>query len=186
MSTIESILTRAMNDNAFAEQLFDAANEALAGYNLSAEELAELRSMSRADFVTFAGASPEERKTFCLGCTWGPPVLNHNQTTLKVRKGIRWNHNETRLKSHRLGKPMSTIKVILGRMISEPDFADTVLTDAETALAEYGLSAEELEEFKALSLAYFDPVNTHPEERKSLSILRESLSGEGKKVTIDF
>lgn len=97
MSTIETILSRAMNEPEFAELLFSDPDQALAGYNLSTEELAELRSMSRADFVTFAAASPEERKTFCLGCTWGPPLTNHNQTTLKVGKGIQWNHNETGL-----------------------------------------------------------------------------------------
>lgn len=101
MSTTETILFRAMSEPTFADAILADPDNALRKYNLSAEELENFKGLSRADFETFASASPEERKTFCLGCTWGPPVLNHNQTTLKVHKGIRWNHNETRLINHR-------------------------------------------------------------------------------------
>jgi hypothetical protein len=63
---------------------------------------------------------------------------------------------------------MSTIETILYRMMSEPVFADAVFTDAETALAEYDLSAEEVMKFKGLSRAQFDVMT--PGERKSMSL----------------
>jgi hypothetical protein len=66
MSTIETILTRAMSDPAFADLLFSDAEKALAGYDLSAEELASLKSMSRLDFEKFSAAAPEERKSFAF------------------------------------------------------------------------------------------------------------------------
>lgn len=62
---------------------------------------------------------------------------------------------------------MSTIKVIVERMISEPDFANAVLADAETAVAEYDLSADEVVKLKGLSRAQFEALT--PEERKSMS-----------------
>jgi len=76
-ATIESVLARAMSDAAFVEELFAQPDKALAGYDLSAEELAQLKNMSRADFDTFTSASPEERKSF----GWS----NHNQTALRLK-----------------------------------------------------------------------------------------------------
>lgn len=63
MYTIETILSRAMNDVEFAELLLANPTEALAEYDLSAEELAHFKGMSRADFEAFTVTSPEERKS---------------------------------------------------------------------------------------------------------------------------
>lgn len=81
---------------------------------------------------------------------------------------------------------MSAVEAILTRMMQDPAFAEAIFSDAEKALAEYSLSAEEASKFKELSRAQFDVIATNPEDRKSFSIWRESLYGEGKKVTIDF
>jgi len=82
MSTIETILFRAMSEPTFAEQLMSSPEKALAGYNLSVEEVAKFKSMSRADFAALA---PEERKSFGIKVHDGPDV-NHNQSALSVRK----------------------------------------------------------------------------------------------------
>jgi len=63
MSTLETILSRAMSDAAFAEQLFAHPEKALAGYDLSAEEIEQVKNISRTDFVALA---PEERKSFLI------------------------------------------------------------------------------------------------------------------------
>jgi len=63
MSTIETILSRAMSDPAFAEQLFTNADQALAGYELTAEEIAKLKGMSRGDLNAMTALAPEERKS---------------------------------------------------------------------------------------------------------------------------
>ena len=78
MSTLETVLSRAMSEPAFAEQLFADAEKALAGYDLTAEEKDQLKGMSRTDFAAFSSASPEERKSF--------GYFNHNQSALKVRR----------------------------------------------------------------------------------------------------
>ena len=54
MSTLETILSRAMSDPEFAEQLFNNPGEALAGYDLTAEEHKQLKNMSRAEFEVLA------------------------------------------------------------------------------------------------------------------------------------
>jgi hypothetical protein len=64
MSAIESILSRAMSEPAFADMLFANPEQALTGYELTAEERTSLQSMSRADFGKLSAASPEERKSF--------------------------------------------------------------------------------------------------------------------------
>lgn len=67
MSTLETILTRAMSDPAFADALLADPEKALAGYNLTPEELASLRSMTRADFGAPSTNTPEERQSMALG-----------------------------------------------------------------------------------------------------------------------
>lgn len=67
MSTIEIILTRSMNDPKFAEALISQPAEALAEYDLSAEELAQFQGLSQVEIDTMT-ANPEERKSFSL---WG-------------------------------------------------------------------------------------------------------------------
>jgi len=69
--TVESILSRAMSDPAFADLLFTDAAKALEGAELTAEEASSLNGLSRAQFQTM---SPEDRKSFCMS--------NHNETTL--------------------------------------------------------------------------------------------------------
>jgi hypothetical protein len=49
-NTVETILSRPISDAAFAEQLFTDPDQALAGYDLTAEENASLKHLSRADF----------------------------------------------------------------------------------------------------------------------------------------
>ena len=63
---IESVLTRAMSDPEFANQLFSDAEQALVGFDLTADEVTQLKSMSRADFDKFSNASPEDRKSFVI------------------------------------------------------------------------------------------------------------------------
>jgi hypothetical protein len=60
MSTIETILSRAMSDPVFAEALFADPEKALAEYELPADVLARFKSMSRAEFEALG---TEERKS---------------------------------------------------------------------------------------------------------------------------
>ena len=76
--TVESILTRAMSDAAFADSLFANPEKALSGFDLTAEEIANLKAMSRAEFEKYSKATPEERKSFGIG-------FNHNETALIAR-----------------------------------------------------------------------------------------------------
>jgi hypothetical protein len=74
MSTIETILSRAMCDDAFAEQLFTDAETALAEYDLSADEVAKFRGLSR---VQFNAMPPDERKSMSL------TPMNESMETMK-------------------------------------------------------------------------------------------------------
>ena len=74
-NSVESILSRAMSDAAFAELLFSGPDEALAGYDLTREEIANLKSMPRPAFERAFAGSPEERKSFGI-------QLNHNEGEL--------------------------------------------------------------------------------------------------------
>ena len=76
MST-ETILTRMMSDAAFAESVFADATKALAEYNLSAEDLAKFKGLTRAHFQAM---STENRKSFVGG--GDPETHNHNETLL--------------------------------------------------------------------------------------------------------
>ena len=60
---------------------------------------------------------------------------------------------------------MSSLEIILTRMMNDTTFADAVFTDASKALAEYKLSNEELAKFKAMSRAEFEALST--DDRKS-------------------
>jgi len=88
MSTIETILTRMMNEPPFAEAVFADAGKALSEYELSGETLESFKYMSREELDVFTSASPEARLSFaknlCVGCDWGPPILNHNESILTV------------------------------------------------------------------------------------------------------
>lgn len=63
---LESVLTRAMSDTAFADLLFADPEKALAGCDLTPEELAALKTMNRAEFAKATESSPEERKSFMV------------------------------------------------------------------------------------------------------------------------
>ena len=73
---------------------------------------------------------------------------------------------------------MFTIETILTRAMSNPKFADLLFTNAENALAEYKLSAEEIAKFKGITRADFEALTSHaPEERKSLATKMGAPSG---------
>ena len=71
--SVESILTKAMSDPAFADLLFSDLEKAVTGYDLTAEEIGNLKNMSRAEFDKAANGSAEERKSFGFR-------INHNET----------------------------------------------------------------------------------------------------------
>ena len=62
MST-QTVLSRMMSEPAFADAVFADASKALAEYNLTAEEAAKFKGLTRAQF---ASMSPEERKSFIV------------------------------------------------------------------------------------------------------------------------
>lgn len=61
--TVDTVLAKAMNDATFAEALFTNPDQALAGYDLTEEEMQSLKNMSREDFDKYAMTAPEERKS---------------------------------------------------------------------------------------------------------------------------
>lgn len=60
MSTIETILSRAMSDPQFAEQLFTNPEKALDTFQLSAQEMEIFKNLAQTRFTALA---PEERKS---------------------------------------------------------------------------------------------------------------------------
>ena len=66
LKTIEIILDRAMGDAKFAAQMLTNPKEALATYDLTAEEIQQFESLSMADFDAFSNTSPDERKSLGL------------------------------------------------------------------------------------------------------------------------
>jgi hypothetical protein len=63
---VETILSRAMSDAKFANSLFANPDQALVGFELTSEEVANFKSLSRAEFDAMTAASPEERKSFSI------------------------------------------------------------------------------------------------------------------------
>jgi len=76
MSTLETILSRAMRDTAFAEQLITNPEEALADYDLSAEELAQFEGISS---VEFAALEADVRKSFSFYISAAPRANNEDK-----------------------------------------------------------------------------------------------------------
>ncbi len=74
-----------MSDAAFADSLFANPEKTLTGFDLTAEEIASLKGMSRAEFFN---ATPEERKSMLKVCQSRDPETgscidpNHNETLL--------------------------------------------------------------------------------------------------------
>jgi|GEM_PF-2127453 len=66
MSTkgIESVVSRAMSDDGFIESLLADPDQALADFDLTAEEIARFKSMSRIEITTLT--DPEEGKSFAI------------------------------------------------------------------------------------------------------------------------
>ena len=67
-----------------------------------------------------------------------------------------------------------SVETILSRMISDSAFAEAVFANAEKALAEYKLSAEEIAKFTGLTRAHFESML--PEDRKSFLIVGRSAA----------
>jgi hypothetical protein len=72
-ASVETVLSRAMSDSVFAEQLFANPDQALADFELTADEAATFKGMARTDFEKLIQASPEERKSFGIAfkAKWG-------------------------------------------------------------------------------------------------------------------
>jgi len=62
MSAIETILTRMMNEPAFADAVFADARKALSEYGLPDTELSKFEELSRAQFDAIV-LNPDERKS---------------------------------------------------------------------------------------------------------------------------
>ena len=60
-NTVQTILSRAMSDPNFAEELLADPEKALSGYDLTVEEIAQFRGLTRAEF---AAMTTGERKSF--------------------------------------------------------------------------------------------------------------------------
>ena len=63
MSTIETILTRAMSEADFAEQLLTTPHVALAAYKLTTQKTAFFEKLAIAEFTALA---PENRKSMAV------------------------------------------------------------------------------------------------------------------------
>jgi hypothetical protein len=63
MPTIETILSRAMNDPTFADALFADPEKALAEYDLPAEVIAQFKNLSRAQFEAWEA---EDRRSMSV------------------------------------------------------------------------------------------------------------------------
>ena len=83
IQAVESVLSRAMTDQAFASLLFTNADQVLTGFDLTEEEAASLKAITHADFNALTKLEPEERKS--MGDKWGL-TGNHNETALKLRR----------------------------------------------------------------------------------------------------
>lgn len=79
IQAVESVLSRAMSDSAFAELLFSNPTQALSGYDLTPDEAASFTDLARDDLAKVTGASLEERRSF----GWS----NHNESGLSTQLG---------------------------------------------------------------------------------------------------
>lgn len=70
---------------------------------------------------------------------------------------------------------ISTIEIILTRMMHEAVFTDTVFENAEAALMEYNLLFEEVTRFKTLSRLQFSVMTL--EDRKAFASWVANLNG---------
>ena len=63
-ATVQSLLHRAMSELVFRDLLFSNPCQALAGLDLTADELATLKNLPRAEFDKAMSGSLEERRSF--------------------------------------------------------------------------------------------------------------------------
>ena len=77
MSIMETVLTRAMSDPAFAEALFADPEKALAEYHLPGETIEKFKNIGRAEFNSM---DAEERKSLSAIFGW---KNNINSTNVK-------------------------------------------------------------------------------------------------------
>jgi len=61
---VQSLLARAMAEAEYRELLFSDPDKALAGHDLTADELATLKNLPRAEFDKAMNGTPEERRSF--------------------------------------------------------------------------------------------------------------------------
>ena len=62
--TVQSLLARAMAEAEYRELLFSDPDKALAGHDLTADELATLKNLPRAEFDKAMTGTLEERRSF--------------------------------------------------------------------------------------------------------------------------
>ncbi len=82
MSTLESVLARAMSDPAFADALLADPEKALAEYDLPAEVVAKLKEMSRADFEAL---DAEDRRSMSI--KGAKPIKMSERSSFEFRMG---------------------------------------------------------------------------------------------------
>jgi hypothetical protein len=83
---IEAVLLRAMSDTAFADALFEDADKALAGYDLTAKEIAKFKGLFSMDHSNTSAAAAERRKLLSNSLPDNQASTNHNEAALKVYK----------------------------------------------------------------------------------------------------
>jgi len=74
MSTLEIVLTHAMSDAVFAEQLMADPEKALADYELTPDELAQIKGMSS---VEFSALEADARKSLSVFSISSSPRANN-------------------------------------------------------------------------------------------------------------
>ncbi len=82
MSTIETILERAMSDPAFADALLADPEKALAEYDLPADVVTKLKEMSRADFEAL---DAEDRRSMSIKSL--KPIKMSEHASFEFRTG---------------------------------------------------------------------------------------------------
>ncbi len=82
MSTLETILSRAMSDPAFADALFADPEKALAEYDLSAEEIAIFKNITRAEFESLEAEARQSMSALFAGKKKGTNPVKYMEVKL--------------------------------------------------------------------------------------------------------
>ncbi len=80
--SVEAALSKAMSDAKFAEAILADPEKALAGYDLTAEEITRFKNLTRAQFEAM---TPEDRTSFVTSGLTDPGTHQHNETLLSVK-----------------------------------------------------------------------------------------------------